>query len=440
MDFALTSHFAEEIFAALRVDQRYLYQFIPLLLLLELPLMIVVITGMLKWRQRYDQRQPVTIQPSVSCIVTCYAEGHAITKTISTLCEQTYPGHIEIIAVIDGAVQNRATYDAALDCREWVGKYVNRSLVVLPKWQRGGRVSSGNAALAYAKGEIVVYGDGDTSFDNDMLYELIREFADPNVPAVAGALRVRNSTDSLVTRMQAIEYIISLQGGKTGLAEWNLINNISGAFGAVRRDFLRQMGGWDTHSAEDLDLTVRIKQYFTRFPGMRIPFAARAIGHTDAPVSLKQLFFQRLRWDGDLVFIYLRKHRYGFSSRLLGFKTYLFTMVYGIVQNVVLSILIVLFNLWLVIVYPWQLVAALFLLQYLYYLLQALLFLGVFIAGVSERPTADGAIMVWIPVYPLYTLMMRFITAFAIFNEVLRRGHEESNMAPWWVLKRGRRF
>lgn len=67
--------------------------------------------------------------------------------------------------------------------------------------------------------------------------------------------------------------MISMQGGKTGLSEWNLINNISGAFGAFRRDFLRQIGGWDTHTAEDLDLTVRIKHYLKRHPNLKIGFA-----------------------------------------------------------------------------------------------------------------------------------------------------------------------
>ncbi|WP_343211621.1 glycosyltransferase family 2 protein (plasmid) [Aliisedimentitalea scapharcae] len=428
------------ILGAIVSDPVMLYILVPLIILVEAPLTLVVLAGMLKWRWRYDRRPPLASHPDVSCIITCYGEGDAIIKTILTLCEQTYPGNIEIIAVIDGAVQNGDTYQAALDCEDVVQRYPKRKLVVLPKWQRGGRVSTLNAGLYAATGDIVMNADGDTSFDNNMMVEIIREFDDPNVPAVGGALRVRNDRVSLVTRMQAFEYMISIQGGKTGLGEWNLLNNISGAFGAFRREFLKQIGGWDTHTAEDLDLTVRIKQYFGRHPNMRIPFAGRAIGHTDAPETFKQLLNQRLRWDGDLVFLYLRKHRNAFSPRLLGIKTLVFTFVYGVLQNVLFPVLIVAFNIWILAIYPLEFVVAIFALQYSMYLVFAALLFGVFWVGVSERMTKDSIAWTWLPAYPLYTFILRVFAAFATLNEVLRRGHEESNMAPWWVLKRGRRF
>lgn len=417
-----------------------LYIFIPMIIIVEAPLTLTVLVGMLNWRRKYDKRMPSALRPPVSCIITCYGEGDAIIKTILTLCEQTYRGEIEIIAVIDGAVQNNDTYQAALDCRELVARYPHRKLVILPKWQRGGRVSTLNAGLYAASGEIVMNADGDTSFDNDMLCELIREFDDPNVPAVGGALRVRNQQVSFVTRMQSIEYMISIQGGKTGLGEWNLLNNISGAFGAFRKDFLRQIGGWDTHTAEDLDLTIRIKQYFGRHPNLRIPFAGRAIGHTDVPETTGQLMNQRLRWDGDLVFLYLRKHRHAFTPALLGYKTLIFTFVYGVLQNVLFPVMIVGFNIWFLVMYPAEFVVAVFALQYVLYFVFSVLLFGVFWVGISERMREDAWVWLWLPVYPIFTLCVRLFTAFAILNELLRRGHEESNMAPWWVLKKGRKF
>ncbi len=440
MDPVGLAHIVTALTTAAGSDPAVLYRLVPMILLLEAPLIILVVAGMLRWRRKHDRRPAMTDFPDVSCIITCYGEGDAIRKTVETLCEQTYRGNVEIIAVVDGAVQNRDTYQAALDCREMVARYPRCKLVVLPKWQRGGRVSTLNAGLAFASGEIVMNADGDTSFDNDMLNEIIREFEDPNVPAVGGALRVRNWSSSLTTRMQAFEYMISIQGGKTGLAEFNLLNNISGALGAFRRDFLRQIGGWDTHTAEDLDLTVRIKQYFARHPDMRIPFAGRAIGHTDAPETPGQLLNQRLRWDGDLVFLYLRKHRFAFSPALVGWKTLIFTFVYGVLQNVVLPILIVLFNIWLLLTCPPLYIAALLVVQYLIYLALSALLFGAFWLGVSERMKQDSRAWLWLPIYPVYTLGMRVFTAFAVLNEVLRRGHEDSNMAPWWVLKRGRKF
>mgnify|MGYP000754103901 FL=1 len=411
-----------------------------LVILLELPLSIVAITGMISWFRRYNNQGPLTIQPTLSCIITCYGEGADIKKTIISLCEQSYKGHIEIIAVIDGAIQNDDTYQAALESQAYLEKFSHRSLVILPKWQRGGRVSTLNAGLAYASGEIVMNADGDTSFDNDMVVEIIKAFEDPNVPAVGGSLRVRNMHDGLATRMQTLEYMISIQGNKTGLAEWNLINNISGAFGAFRRDFLQQIGGWDTHTAEDLDLTVRMKQYFGRHPEMRLRFVPLAIGHTDVPANFKELFSQRLRWDGDLVFLYLRKHRYAFNPRLVGWKTLIYTGLYGVAQNVILPVLILLFNAMVFTSLDGNTIVVVLIAQYLLYLLYALIHYGLFLYIVSERKRQDSRALLWLPLYPVYGLVMKLVSVFSTLNELLRRGHEESNMAPWWVLSKGKRF
>ncbi|MGP1719088.1 glycosyltransferase family 2 protein [Shewanella frigidimarina] len=414
---------------------------LPLIFIYELPLMMLVISGVLRFHYINFINIPKEsfYQPKVSCIITCYAEGKAVMSTISSLIEQTYDGEIEIIAVVDGAVQNAKTYQAAL-LSAAACKANNRKVIVLPKWQRGGRVSTLNAGLHIASGEIVINADADTSFDNDMVAQVVPYFEDPNVPALAGALRVRNVKESLFTRMQAIEYLISIQGGKTGLSQWNLINNISGAFGAFRRKFLIQIGGWDTHTAEDLDLTVRIKQYFKRHPNWRIPFATLAIGHTDAPVTLKELVWQRLRWDGDLLFLYFRKHWPAFTPRLLGFSTFVFTLVYGFLQNVLMPFIILIYSIGIVVMYPWQFVMSISIILYCIYFCILLFFYLFVLIALSERLKQDLYLLKWLPIYPFYALFMRMVCVFALLNEIARRSHEESSMAPWWVLKRGRKF
>ena len=96
-------------------------------------------------------------------------------------------------------MQNRETYLAATSALAKVNALPNRRLIVLPKWQRGGRVSSLNAGLNIATGQVSMALDGDTSFDNNMVSSIVRHFEDPSVPAVAGSLRVRNVWSSWVT-------------------------------------------------------------------------------------------------------------------------------------------------------------------------------------------------------------------------------------------------
>lgn len=412
-------------------------KFFPFALLLELPMYLLVIVGLVRYGLRqwrpYRQREAY---PSVSCVITCYAEGRDVIQTIRTLAHQVYPGTIQIIAVIDGALQNRPTLEAARSCTAELETLPGRPFIVLPKWQRGGRVSALNAGRQIAHGEVVMALDGDTSFDNDMVGRATRHFDDPRVVGVAGCLRVRNADRGLAARLQALEYMLSIAAGKTGLSEFNLVNNISGAFGIFRASFLRHVGGWDAGTAEDLDMTLRLKQYFGRHPGLRIVFEPHAVGHTDAPPTFRQFFGQRLRWEGDLFYLYVRKYRFNIRPRLLGWRNFVFVALNGLVLQLVMPFVIVVYSAWLAWVLPLGAMAGILAFVYLIYLGALGLYFGLYLLVVSERAAADARYLAWLPLFPLFAFAARVHGAYAILQEALFRTHLESSMAPWWVLKR----
>lgn len=414
----------------------------PFFLVFELPLNLLVMLGVLRWFARQRSKVPYTslYRPRVSCIITCYSEGMDVQKTLLSLCEQTYPGSIEIVPVVDGAAVNHETLEAVRRFKVDPLLYPRRYLRPIAKWQRGGRVSSLNAGLALCSGEIIMVHDGDTSFDNNMVSVMVRHFEDPNVPAVAGSLRVRNVWASLSTAIQALEYLLSIHMAKIGLSEWNLVNNVSGAFGAFRRSFIERAGGWDTHTAEDLDMTLRIKSYFGRYRSLRIPFEPEAIGHTDAPVTFRQFLMQRLRWDGDLLFLYVRKHPASITPRLMGWGNFIMTLISGCFFQLVLPFIILGYSLFALLVLPWQTLALLGALVYLLYLLITLLLYLCMLGLISERPRQDLRLAVLVPIFPLFMFIMRCWSAVAMLNELFRRGHEETSMAPWWVIKKATRF
>ena len=414
----------------------------PFFLLFELPLNLLVMLGVLRWFARQRSKVPYTslYRPRVSCIITCYSEGMDVQKTLLSLCEQTYPGSIEIVPVVDGAAVNHETLEAVRRFKVDPLLYPRRYLRPIAKWQRGGRVSSLNAGLALCSGEVIMVHAGDTSFDNNMVSAMVRHFEDPNVPAVAGSLRVRNVWASLTTAVQALEYLLSIHMAKIGLSEWNLVNNVSGAFGAFRRSFIERAGGWDTHTAEDLDMTLRIKSYFGRYRSLRIPFEPEAIGHTDAPVTFRQFLMQRLRWDGDLLFLYVRKHPASITPRLMGWGNFIMTLISGFFFQLVLPFIILGYSLFALLVLPWQTLALLGALVYLLYLLITLLLYLCMLGLISERPRQDLRLAVLVPIFPLFMFIMRCWSAVAMLNELFRRGHEETSMAPWWVIKKATRF
>lgn len=416
----------------------FLLKFIPFALFLEFPLYLLIIVGVIFYvaRARKEEGENTDFLPTVSCIALCYAEKDAVKLTIRSLTEQLYDGPIEILAIIDGANQNLSTFHAAKSMESYVKRYPNRRLRVIPKWQRGGRVSSMNLGLVQAQGEIVMALDGDTSFDNDMVYHATRPFHDEKVVSVAGNLRVRNVKESLWTRLQAIEYLISIYLGKTGLSEFNVINNISGAFGVHRRSFLEHIGGWDAGTAEDLDLTIRIKRYIGKYPDLKIVFAPRAIGHTDVPVTLRQFLDQRLRWDGDLLYLYMKKHRGRILPRLLGWRNSVMIVWSGVFFQIIMPFLIVLYTAFTAVILPPVFFAALMLFVYAAYFIVSFILYLLFLLVLSERRKEDMQLFLLLPIFPFFSFMIRIWSAVASLKEIVDNAHLDSSMAPWWVLKK----
>jgi poly-beta-1,6-N-acetyl-D-glucosamine synthase len=413
-------------------------KFFPFVLLCELPVQLFIMLGALRryLEGRHSARHPLQLHPKVSCVITCYAEGADVQQTIRTLTEQLYDGQIEMLAIVDGAVQNRHTLMALRALQTYVNKVRGRRLEIVPKLQRGGRVSSLNQGLALARGEIVLALDGDTSFDNDMIRHAVRHFADPNVVAVAGNLRVRNVASSLVTRLQGLEYMLSIHLSRAGLDAFNVVNNISGAFGIFRRDFLRRIGGWDSGTAEDLDITLRIKKYFGRYPNFRIRFEPRALGHTDAPQSLRQFLKQRLRWDGDLSYLYLRKYRHHLRPGLLGLRNFLALVWTGLLFQLAMPFLVVGYTSYVLLVYSAQVVLGLLAFVYLFYTLLAALMYAEYWLLYSERKRQDLRLAWLLLLFPAFTFITRCWNVIATLNELLTRSHLDSAMAPSWVLRR----
>jgi poly-beta-1,6-N-acetyl-D-glucosamine synthase len=416
----------------------FVFKFIPYVLFFEIPVYLFIFLGILRFALRRDFCDPENpvFYPRVSCVVLGYREGEELTRCILSLAEQVYPAPVEILALIDGAHQNRETLDVANRLRSKVATYPNRTLRIVPKWQRGGRVSSLNAGLRLANGEIVLALDGDTSFDNTVLHHAVQHFVDPDVVGVAGNLRVRNVGANLITRLQGIEYLFSVHGAKIGLSEFNVVNNISGAFGIFRRQFLTDIGGWDSGTAEDLDLTLRIKSYFGQHPHLKIRFEPLAIGHTDVPATCRGLLDQRLRWDGDLFYLYVRKHWLKAASSVMGLRNLIMLIWTGFLFQLVMPILILFYTVYMLLVYPIQFILPVWFLVYVVYFAMVVVFFLVFVLLVSERPREDIRLLPFLPLMPFFSFFLRIWNALATLREMTTRAHLDSSMAPWWVLKK----
>ncbi len=220
--------------------------------------------------------------PKVSIIVPAHNEEETIEHCILSLIEDPYP-YKEIIVVDDGSTDR--TYDIAY-------RFVLEGKIKLLKREASGRKAYAvNYGLVSATGDIVVVIDADTLIERGALEEIIKCFRLPRTGGVAGNVKVFN-TKSLLGKLQAYEYLTSMEMGRRLYGLIGTILIIPGAFGAVKRKIMRGVGSFDADTiTEDFDLTLKIHK--TRF---KVRFAPEAIAYTFVPESFKAWVKQRVRW------------------------------------------------------------------------------------------------------------------------------------------------
>ncbi|MBB71762.1 MAG: glycosyl transferase [Legionellales bacterium] len=416
----------------------YLRALFPFVIFIEMPFYIIVVISILRTYidEIFSVQNKLEYCPNVTCLVCGYSEGKDITITLKSLTEQLYPGNIEILILIDDAINNASTYKAA---KHFIDTYKiphNRKLILIPKRTRGGHSSSLNLGLKLAKGDILVSLDGDCGCDNDLVLSAVRGFKDGNIVGSSGTLRVRNAKTSLVTRLQAIEYMLGIPLTRVGLSTLNIVNNISGALGIYRTNFLRKIGGWKSGTAEDLDLTLRMKSYFKRHPNLRIIHNPKVVAHTDAPDTWRSFIKQRLRWDGDIIYIFCYRHWRVLRPKYLGWVGFLAAIWNILLLHVVLPFIITFGFIVLFVKYPMHTACVALLLSYTYYLFITVFLYTIYWLLISERKLYDMSFMPLIVIFPFFTVFSRILSAFAIVCELVLRTHRDTSMNPWWVNRK----
>jgi cellulose synthase/poly-beta-1,6-N-acetylglucosamine synthase-like glycosyltransferase/peptidoglycan/xylan/chitin deacetylase (PgdA/CDA1 family) len=240
---------------------------------------------------------PVT--DPVSVIVPAYNEKEGIAAAVRSLAMGDHPGGIEVIVVDDGSTDGTADIAAGLGLP-------NVRVVRKPN---GGKASALNTGIALARHDLVVMVDGDTVFEPDSVRHLVQPFADPQVGAVAGNVKVGNR-DSLVAKWQHIEYVIGFNLDRRLYETLRCMPTVPGAIGAFRRDALRYAGNITEDTlAEDTDITMALCR-----AGWKVVYEESARAWTEAPATLRQLWKQRYRWSyGTMQAMW--KHRHAVFER-----------------------------------------------------------------------------------------------------------------------------
>ncbi|WP_260987167.1 bifunctional polysaccharide deacetylase/glycosyltransferase family 2 protein [Kocuria rosea] len=284
---------------------------------------VLALIGHRRQTRRAWPELPEDRLPLVSVILPVFNEEPVIARTLTALRASDYP-NLEVIAVDDGSTDRTLAI-----MREHAASWPALTVITQPN---GGKSIASNHGIMAARGEIVVTLDGDTLFEPQTVRMFARHFyaqdAKRPVGAVAGHVKVGNRT-GLLTMWQSLEYISGICVTRMGEGVAGAISIVPGACAAWRKEALQAAGGYSHDTlAEDADLTMTLQKL-----GWAVVQENRAVAWTEAPMTVRGLAKQRLRWTyGNLQALWkhagmLFRPRYGFLGMVALPYTLLATLV-----------------------------------------------------------------------------------------------------------------
>ena len=272
---------------------------------------VLVIAGII-YHKRYKLKDLDIEYPLVSIIVPAFNEEAVIEECVKSLRQLDYPNH-EIIIVNDNSSDNTGSvlerYKAYI--KVITTKGINANL---------GKSNALNIALKHAHGDIISIYDADNTPSKDSLKYLVAELlSNDEYAAVTGKFTNRNKRYNLLTKfveLEASAFQLSNQGGMQILFKKS---SIPGTNYVIWKDALLKAGKYDLDClVEDTDLSLKLFQM-----GYKIGFNPLAISYQESPATIKNWFFQRLRWTKGNIYVTVK-----YLKQLSKCKNIIFDIIY----------------------------------------------------------------------------------------------------------------
>jgi cellulose synthase/poly-beta-1,6-N-acetylglucosamine synthase-like glycosyltransferase len=234
--------------------------------------------------------------PSVDVVLPCHNENPGVlAECCDSLDRLDYPGRLRFFLVDDGST-NRDELDSTYH------RYQGRQQWTVLKRPRRGKREAQAAAIRRGRGELVVTIDSDTVLQPDALRQLVPAFAEADVGAVTGDVRVLNRDHNWLTRLIDERYRLLFEEERAAQSHVGAVLCCSGPFSGYRReaikgvlkDYLQQKFlGLKCITGDDIHLTNLILAQ-KRYRSLYQP-SARAL--TIVPTTLRRYARQQVRWN-----------------------------------------------------------------------------------------------------------------------------------------------
>ncbi|HLN80410.1 MAG TPA: glycosyltransferase family 2 protein [Thermoanaerobaculia bacterium] len=222
------------------------------------------------------RKATLPIAPSVEVLISAFNEQETIGPRIENLVAQEYPGRLTVSIGCDG-------------CRDWTAiraREVGGERVKVGEFaERRGKAAVLNELVRRSEGEILVFTDANSEFARDAVMRIVTPFADPDVGAVCGRLKLEdpNGSESPETEFWNHEMRLKAAEGRLGVCLGG-----NGAIYAARRELIRPI---PAGSAMDDFL---IPAYIAR-QGKKVVFAGDAVAREPAAPTVRDEMARRFR-------------------------------------------------------------------------------------------------------------------------------------------------
>lgn len=238
--------------------------------------------------------------PVLTVVIPAKNEELLLGRTIEAALAIRWP-FIDLIVVSDGSTDStdevaasfveRSQANTAIEAGEATRATDDRVLLIRNE-ESLGKAAAVNIALEKAEGDIVLVLDADGRPDIRVAELMAPHFVRyPQVVAVTGNPRVAN-TDTVLARLQAIEFSSTVSVLRRAQAGWGRINTVSGICTMFRKGTMVELGGFDSRAATE-DIMFSWK---AQLAGWDIFYEPRALFAMHVPTRLRDLFRQRRRW------------------------------------------------------------------------------------------------------------------------------------------------
>ncbi|MCX7754070.1 MAG: glycosyltransferase family 2 protein [Anaerolineales bacterium] len=196
--------------------------------------------------------------PTVSIVVPCYNEEKRIRTLLDAIFTQTYPRHLLDVTIADGHSTDQTRAIIAQFQRE----HPDLRVTVIDNDAR--TIPAGiNRAIQASHGEVVVRLDGHSCPYPDYVEKVVAALEAGLGQNVGGVWEIRPGAETPIARAIAVAAAHPLGVGDALYRHARQAAAVDTVpFGAWKRSFLQQIGGYDESllSNEDYELNARIRQ------------------------------------------------------------------------------------------------------------------------------------------------------------------------------------